>query len=73
MTAKLWMHSFKTYLPAWIPSHVDDSLMSTRPLSIPASLYIAMKFNALATIPSLSKDNLLTRISISALQLCYEI
>lgn len=57
-----------THLPAWIPSHVDDSLMSTRSLLMPASSYRAMSLRALATISSLSNDSLLGEITESLSQ-----
>lgn len=47
--------------PAWIPSQVEESLISTRSLLTSASSYRAMSRLALATISSLSKDNLAQR------------
>lgn len=47
--------------PAWMPSQVEDSLISTRSLLTPASSYRAMSRLALATISPLSKDNLTQR------------
>ncbi|TNN58828.1 hypothetical protein EYF80_030977 [Liparis tanakae] len=55
------------HLPAWIPSHVDDSLMSTRSLPMPASSYSAMSLRALATISSLSKESLSNKRDVTLL------
>lgn len=52
-----------TYPPAWMPSHVEESLMSTLSLLTPASSYKEMSRRARSTIPSLSKDNLWERIN----------
>ena len=41
-----------------MPSHVDDSLISTRSLEIPACSYASINWSAFAICASLSNDNL---------------
>lgn len=48
----------KAYRPAWMPSHVEESLISTLSLLTPASSYREMSRRARDTMLSLSNDNL---------------
>lgn len=57
----LRQHGIKTYLAAWIPSHVEANLMSTLSLVMPCSLYMLMSFFAFSTLASVSNDNLKIR------------
>lgn len=52
------LNKHTVYRPAWMPSHVEESLMSTLSLFTPASSYKEMSRRARATMPSLSNDNL---------------
>jgi hypothetical protein len=51
-----WMPSFSSARAAWMPSHVDAILMSTRSFFTPTESYSAMSSFAFAIVPFVSKE-----------------